>query len=99
MGAVPPAAKRLLTSVHFFAAFARQADQHFGALGRIRDRLVGKALEEGFDQQHHIVVVFAHHHAGALLVGELRVEGKAQAAKERLGALHVLDGQVDEHLA
>ena len=80
-------------------AVARQGDQNFGGAGRVGDGLLGEALEEWLDQQHHVIVVLAHHHAGTLLVGELRVEGETQALEEGLAPGHVLDGQVHEDLA
>ena len=57
-----------------------------------------EALEEGLDQQHGVEVL-ADFEAGALLVGEARVEAQAQGFEEGLRAGHVLDGQVDEDLA
>ncbi|MNV47265.1 hypothetical protein D3C71_1391260 [compost metagenome] len=83
--------------VDFGAAFARQADQHFGCLFGVHQRFAGKALEE-IARQEHGVDVIADDHAGALLVGEIRVEGEAQLLEEVLRFLHVADGDVDEYL-
>ncbi|KAG0904726.1 hypothetical protein G6F32_017286 [Rhizopus arrhizus] len=60
--------------IAFGPAFARQADQHLGGLGGVDQRLAGEPLEEVLGQQHGVDVV-ADDHAGALVVGELRVEG------------------------
>src|SRR5690606_6185456 len=49
-------------------------------------------------EQHHEDVV-GDHHAGRGLVGELRIEGEAQAAEELDRALEVAHRQIDEDLA
>ena len=79
------------------AAVAGQRHQHLGGLMGVGHRLAGEGLEEVRDQQHHEQIL-ARDQAGALVIGELRIELIAHAAEEGLRFLHVADRQVDEHM-
>src|SRR5471032_2770845 len=85
-------------AVHFFPAFATQANDHFIGFPGIRERLVDQGLEEGFACQHGLDGVVDDVHEGRVLAAKPGIEGKAESGKEGPGFVQVLYWQVEDDL-
>jgi hypothetical protein len=83
---------------HLSAALAAQAVQHLNGFGGVADRLWREVLELRMGEDHHMNVL-ADDNAGCVIIGELRVVGKAQGFEEGPGAREIRDGKVDEDLS